>query len=379
VTEPQGWLERYIAGECEAVWAEMTAVGVAVREPPYAEPAWATARETMRRAKANLELIVERLDRLGYQFWDGVQGPRRGPLRALDFGAVRLEAASTQDLLAAMFVHARGLQPGALTSVMVEQLHNVYRMTVWPWQDTSKLRHGIRHPADAAVTPLYERARKTPPDQVAATMLETLDALSRAAVFELHAAWAEREREKPPPAPPVVDHRKDKNVRSAPRKKDATTIGRLEKRGLALPLALKAWILEVGSVNLAGSHPDLCFWEGAGFPGVHADPLMIAVNVEEIAAWRAGEPEEDSLDVVVGWDARSKARLTVEDVELDFGYTVTLPSATADPPLAGLASPASFLGYLREAFRWGGFPGWATQDKRPDGLLAELAAGLAPL
>ena len=72
--EPGSLRRRYQAGEHEAVWADMMALGAAVRKPPYAEDAWAVARETMRRARHNVELIIRRLDQLGYQFWNGEQG-----------------------------------------------------------------------------------------------------------------------------------------------------------------------------------------------------------------------------------------------------------------------------------------------------------------
>jgi hypothetical protein len=68
------WLERYQAGEHNAVWAEMTALGDDVRQPPHLDCAWAVAHETMRRARHNVELIISRLDGIGYQFWNGEQG-----------------------------------------------------------------------------------------------------------------------------------------------------------------------------------------------------------------------------------------------------------------------------------------------------------------
>ena len=134
----------------------------------------------------------------------------------------------------------------------------------------------------------------------------------------------------------------------------------------------------MGDVCLAGSHPSLAFWEDAAFPGVHADPLMVAIDLAEIDAWQA-ERRPGPLAVVVGWDARTKSRLTIDDVELDFGYTVALPDAGADPTLQGLAAPTSLVGYLRRAFAFGGFPGWGDQPARPDAELRRLTEGLAPI
>jgi len=48
--------------------ADMIVLGTKVREAPYADDAWEVARETMRRARQNVELIIRRLDDIGYQF-----------------------------------------------------------------------------------------------------------------------------------------------------------------------------------------------------------------------------------------------------------------------------------------------------------------------
>jgi hypothetical protein len=44
------YLERYLTGEHEQVWAELVALGAAVRDEPLYSDALAVARETMRRA-----------------------------------------------------------------------------------------------------------------------------------------------------------------------------------------------------------------------------------------------------------------------------------------------------------------------------------------
>lgn len=71
------YLERYLAGECQPVWDELLAQGAAIREEPLASEAWAVAQETMRRVRHNIELLIPRLDWLGYCFgevWD-FEGP----------------------------------------------------------------------------------------------------------------------------------------------------------------------------------------------------------------------------------------------------------------------------------------------------------------
>lgn len=62
------YLQRYIAGEYEQVWDELLALGAAVRDEPLYADALAVARETMTRARHNVELIVARLRQNGYEF-----------------------------------------------------------------------------------------------------------------------------------------------------------------------------------------------------------------------------------------------------------------------------------------------------------------------
>ena len=51
LTDSNGLLRRYQAGEHEAAWAEMMALGPRVREARYANEARPVATETMRRAR----------------------------------------------------------------------------------------------------------------------------------------------------------------------------------------------------------------------------------------------------------------------------------------------------------------------------------------
>jgi hypothetical protein len=62
------YLQRYNAGEREQVWDELLAFGPAVRDEPLYADALAVARETMTRARHNVELLVARLRGNGYKF-----------------------------------------------------------------------------------------------------------------------------------------------------------------------------------------------------------------------------------------------------------------------------------------------------------------------
>ena len=388
--EPGELLRRYQAGEHEAVWAELMALGAKVREAPHFDDAWAVARETMRRARHNVEHIIRRLDELGYRFWDGKQGRPAGPPRKLTFGNKVIEAAPLEALLAAMFDEARRLPPAQLTLVMLDQLRNIYQSVMYPWQDRELLFKRQRFPLDAEMHALFEQAKKTPAGQVTAATIEQLDKLHRNALGQAVAYW--REKGEDPPAlrekkeaeerrrkdAEAADHLKDKRVFGPPSKKQVALIKKLEGKGVLVPLSLRAWIEQVGSVNLAGAHPRLCSWADESFAGTYADPLMVAPDMVELEAWHE-QNEGEVLDWVIGWDAKAKARLVVDDEQLDYGYSVIVPEPAADALLKGEPRNASFVGYLRSAFRWGGFPGWEAQKNRPEAELAMIRDGLLPL
>lgn len=67
-------LERYRRGECEAVWAEVTALGDLRDDVEMQLVAVAIAQETMQRVKVNIRTLAERLQRLGFRFGEGFLG-----------------------------------------------------------------------------------------------------------------------------------------------------------------------------------------------------------------------------------------------------------------------------------------------------------------
>jgi hypothetical protein len=64
----KSFLQRYQRSDHEQVWRELVALGPTVREEPLYADALAVARETMRRARHNIELLVPRLSSLGFAF-----------------------------------------------------------------------------------------------------------------------------------------------------------------------------------------------------------------------------------------------------------------------------------------------------------------------
>jgi hypothetical protein len=62
------FLQRYQRGEHEPVWSDMLALGDAIRDEDVVADALAVVRETMRRARQNIEILIPRLTHLGYTF-----------------------------------------------------------------------------------------------------------------------------------------------------------------------------------------------------------------------------------------------------------------------------------------------------------------------
>jgi hypothetical protein len=77
-------LQRYLAGKCEVIWAELEAGVDRFGEPIPLEDAWAVAQETMNRVRQNLERLVAGLTEWGYDFTKNRDGSpcvwKTGPL-----------------------------------------------------------------------------------------------------------------------------------------------------------------------------------------------------------------------------------------------------------------------------------------------------------
>lgn len=85
------FLERYQAGECVQVWADLVALGPEVRRDLHAEAALAVARETMRRVKTNVQTIVERLRAMKYAFSRQAGSPYSPPAAGVQQAIADLE------------------------------------------------------------------------------------------------------------------------------------------------------------------------------------------------------------------------------------------------------------------------------------------------
>src|SRR3954454_6721783 len=78
------YLARYHNGEYTQVWDELIKLGPEIRHGDLYSQAEGVARETMRRVKTNLNILVERLKTLDYEFkYEPVTPPVKGCKREI--------------------------------------------------------------------------------------------------------------------------------------------------------------------------------------------------------------------------------------------------------------------------------------------------------
>lgn len=138
-------------------------------------------------------------------------------------------------------------------------------------------------------------------------------------------------------------------------------ITRIEREAGALPLALKLFWQQVGSVDFCGTHPE---WELLpGYPGfepdLYPDPLIVAppsaalVELDEFLADKAERLKCNFPYVVpIAPDSYHKA-----DVSGGMFYNVSVPAIADDPPLNDEWHKTTFVNHLEIALKWAGFPG----------------------
>ncbi|MFC4068299.1 hypothetical protein [Actinoplanes subglobosus] len=74
MTSSPGWLSRYQRGQRQRVWLELRQVGSTLRGTGLGEEAQLVCDEMARRARQNIEVLVERLTEDGYRFHSNDDG-----------------------------------------------------------------------------------------------------------------------------------------------------------------------------------------------------------------------------------------------------------------------------------------------------------------
>ena len=135
-----------------------------------------------------------------------------------------------------------------------------------------------------------------------------------------------------------------------------------------VPISLRSWYEQVGSVSFEGAHAAL---NPDGNETI--DPLVVR-PLEYICRGLVVNNIGGRIHLNVAPNAARKAGV-LRGTE----YRVVIPNAGADVRLENEPSDGYFVSYLRRAFQWGGFPGWARAENPPAELIARVTEGLLPI
>ncbi len=148
-----------------------------------------------------------------------------------------------------------------------------------------------------------------------------------------------------------------------PEPEAADWIATYRERSVHIPIALEAWCLEVGSINLMGSHPD---WGQSGYAFENRSgeyPLITDPFVCELSAsyidylydeWLSTDSEDrDPFRLDISPDHLHKANISGGPP-----YQLDTYKPEVDPLVFNQRFCASLVGSIRYAIRWRGFPGF---------------------
>jgi hypothetical protein len=170
---------------------------------------------------------------------------------------------------------------------------------------------------------------------------------------------------------------KNREVLARPTNRTSQQLAKLEKMaGGSLPLSLRAWYEQVGSVSLLG-YPSTLHLDGDVSAG---DPLMIA-SLDSML--REMKEEWDDRENSSSWWRDGKIWLPLapdddaKDGDCGETYEMVIPNLCADGIFED-GNKRTFVNYLRNAFAFGGFPGWKRKKQTRD-IVAKLTEGLLPI
>jgi hypothetical protein len=303
-------LQRYVNGEHREVWRDLFALGAAVRSKPYYEDAVEVAAETMKRARGNVESIIVRLEKLGYEFTS--LAPEE-PVRAMMYG------------------------------VPVD-------MSSFFW--SAALRIKTLGQPEAEPRNAHEQAMAQMTGQYVDLMAKTV------------AARAPQVNAAPRPL-------ENRDVFAPAGNEAGAELDRFENDlGGPLPISLRQWYQQVGTVNLMGRHEAL----NPPVSPYSPDPLVIfpyRESAEGDYGKDLSEREADVLELDLAPDALLKAHTSGGNP-----YSMHIPDPAADALFLWEPHKTTFVDYLRVVFAWGGFPGWEGVKGRPRKELDFLREGL---
>lgn len=308
------YLARYNKGEYIQVWEELIKLGPEIRQGELYSQAEMVAKETMKRIKANLKTLVERLKSLDYDFkYEPVTPPNKGRKKEIK-----------------AFEKKFGLLPLSL-KIFYEEVGQVNFMGSHP-----KLSEYVKSPNLSDLSqnflslyqkhlgPVPEDDKSSNPNQSLSLGFQLLQELAKGSIT-----------------------------------KDNPS--RLEKLDAFSKDLASTFSLQVGSTRAFNSTPtQLKAKNSAGKPDVLSDPLVIEIDLfetdidpEELENSDYKDPETGLYRLEVAPDPLHKANYSgggpVEFLIPNYGIDGEL---RVDGVVYGY-----FVNYLRECFQWGGFPG----------------------
>lgn len=154
----------------------------------------------------------------------------------------------------------------------------------------------------------------------------------------------------------------------APEAGTSDWINEYRNRGIFLPLAFEAWLLEVGSINLIGTHPNwfkpAYFYDGNLIADniLYTDPLVVEFNEDYL---RYLYDEWNSTKASVEQDKKIPFRIDISpdylhkaNISGGMPYELDTEKPTVDDVLLNERHATTFIGYIRQALIWKGFPGF---------------------
>jgi len=158
----------------------------------------------------------------------------------------------------------------------------------------------------------------------------------------------------------ALDYKFTDEPHELPGPKARRQIAQLEKRAGALPLSLRVFYEVVGAVNWMGEHPRLA----PPADSVAPDPLVVFALEDVIAQCESGWLEDsDDHAIVIAPDDLHKSNTSGGPP-----YEIAVPDLSADGKLLNEGHDLYFVGYLRMAFQFGGFPGYDGIEATPQEL-----------
>jgi hypothetical protein len=338
------YYDRYQRGQRIEVWSDLIALGEAVRQEPVFSDAVAVARETMTRARHNVETLIKRLDGIGYRFM------------------------TRQRALQGLAAHMEGFQ-----ELAAKQLESIR---------TNQL-------------PGFESIEALMPGFTKGQFLAAAEQIAHGPQMQGLIQHLRAEGSADGPANSLDDP----SIYTRASQRDAALENAERILGGPLPISLRAWSEAVSHVSFLGSHPILNPSTTMGFGAGARYTEQDAAQMEQMGIRVTAEPPaaNDDLstlpDPLVLLDVVAEVRdlrdpdcwdgdifLIAPDIsKADLAPCgIRLPDRSADL-VFGDWKKGFFVEYLRRVFAWGGFPGWERYPNPPMDLIRELTHGLQPI